>query len=871
MQKVTTYRAFASKNLYLLIIAAWVFTIAIVIDSYWSANSSAKTVQKKVTSYIHNAEADFAALLADTSVMDKIRNNNYNDQLLSSLTNKNYFLFFYSVDSSKEYNLVLWNTQTVLPSAGLQYLEGKAGFAQLQNGYYAWNSYQDKGLKAIALIPVKWNYIVTNEYLNNDFAIPGISKNYDIGFTKANGPSVESVTGQQLFYIEKKFNSGNEKNNPYSVWLSLIAALLVLLFVHQSATFLARQDFLKGLVFFIGLVFLLRLLSYFIPVPINFRQFEMFDPSIYGSNPVLRSLGDLLINALLFVWFVLFLRNSLPEQHTIKLPADTPVQKWLSLGAGSLLIVLAGFTATHIITSLVSDSQISFDVINFFSLNIYSVVGFVILCCIAISFYFFTQAIVYISAPLFPGKNLPLFLSVVVAGLLLLSFRVGRQSGVTEVYVLLWLLLYLYLLNNNFLNLLATHLVSSRLVFWLFFFSVFITTLIIKENSKKEMRNRQHYAEILATKADPSSETLINSMLTDFREDYLAENYEKFTSQNSNQSFKDSLVNGNFSGYTDRYDTKIFAFDATEQPLFNQDSTDYNELNTILNTQAKPTGIPNLFYYDVSFDKFSYISKKVLTEFSGKLLGYVFIIANPKKFKNELYPELFSRGQGNAIENSSLYAFAIYNKQKLISSHNDYPFATSLDKNQFPPQEFLQRKNSNYNELWYRSGPDRMIVIAKKDNIPIESITLFSYLFCSFLLLTFLFWLINILIISRFNLEKLRFFWQLSIRNQIHGTIIFISVLSFFVIGIATILFFINRYENNNREKLSRTIRIMENEVKSSIAAGWNSKDSLSPIDTPPQDIETIINKISEIHGSDVNLYDLAGNLEVSSLPLPLI
>src|SRR5690606_7802866 len=102
----------------------------------------------------------------------------------------------------------------------------------------------------------------------------------------------------------------------------------------------------------------------------------------------------------------------------------------------------------------------------------------------------------------------------------------------------------------------------------------------------------------------------------------------------------------------------------------------------------------------------------------------------------------------------------------------------------------------NHTELWYNPGGGRMVVIAKENSLSIESITLFSYLFCAFLLLTFLIWLMNTFLSSKFNLARARQLWQLSIRNQIHGTIIFICVLSFLVIGAATILFFISRYEN---------------------------------------------------------------------------
>ena len=125
-------------------------------------------------------------------------------------------------------------------------------------------------------------------------------------------------------------------------------------------------------------------------------------------------------------------------------------------------------------------------------------------------------------------------------------------------------------------------------------------------------------------------------------------------------------------------------------------------------------------------------------------------------------------------------------------------------------------------------GRGRVIAIVKERSRSIESITLFLS-FCSFRIVAAVFWFISTLVRSRFSLAK--FYWQLNIRNQIHGTIIFISALSFIIIGFATILFFVNRYEANNREKLSRTIHIMENELRNTFNAGWNMRDSLSHSD----------------------------------------
>ena len=854
-----------------MVIAAWCITISFIIDNYWSDNSSANSVKKSIEAYIHQQEKDFNATSADTALLHKLSTQNYEEHFLQGFTEKKYFFYLYKINESATYNAVFWNTQTVQPTDDLLYSSDSLGFVLLSNGYYVWRKATVPSGIAVALIPVKWNYFVTNDYLKNSFVIGEEIEHYynislDSGFAV-----VSSLSNTNLFYLSKEASIFIEKNNIVSVWLRIAAMICIFLLIHFCAVYMALHNRLwKAVLFLLVIVSGLRIISYYLPIPLNFRQFELFDPQIYGSNIVLRSLGDLLINSVLFVWIILFIRHYLYEKK-YRLAPKFHLVKWLLLIIITFALLGATFVCGRILRSMVSDSQISFDVINFFTLNMYSIVGFVVLCCIAIGYFLLGQILLFLLRQVFPQNLTPLYIAVAVAGLTLLTIGFNITIVDFELYLLIWLLLFLVLLSSDALNLLTSNISSSRLVFWLFFFSLSITAVIVQENNIKELRNRNHYAETLSNKADPASETLINTLLTDFRIEFLAANFDKLKNDSTNQVFKDSLVNGNFSGYTNKYETRIYSFDATERPLFNKDSVGFNELNTILNTQARPTGIPDLYYYDESYDRFSYITRKNVTDTSGTLLGYVFILARSKKYKSDApYPELFSRGNNLAIENSSVYAFAVYNNFQLVMNHNDYAFATKLTRQEIPKEEFELKKRKNFDELWYKAGPGNVVIIAKQDNFFIESITLFSYLFCAFLLVTGIFWLINMFIRSRLNKDKIQTYWQLSIRNQIHGTVIFISILSFVVIGVATILFFIRRYENNNRERLSRTIHVMENEVRNSLSELSVFEDVLKIYDEGfKEKLEQTINKISEIHAADINVYDLDGNLRVSSLPLP--
>jgi len=866
-----TFRRFFYKNSYLLITAAWLITISFIIDNYWSSNSSVSAVKKNIQHYVQQQEKDFDKLVADTAITNKIISKKYDDVLLRSLVEKKFYFYCFFKNDLGINNIVFWNTQIVQPTDTILRSADSTGSIQLQNGYYAWRKKTAHNNIFISLIPVKWNYVVANEYLKNTFVIGnGIENNYDIALNGSNN-AIQSISGNNLFYLQQKVATVIEKNNIVAAWLRIIAMIFVLLFLHFCATYIARNHRLwKAIVFLFGIVLLLRITSYYFPILLNFRQFDLFDPAVYGSNVVLRSLGDLLINAILSVWLLLFIHFHLKEKNVL-LPIKKEYIKWGMLVIVVALFLIATFSCGHILQSMVADSQISFDVINFFTLNIYSVIGFVVLCCIAISYFMFSQIMMYLLKPHFSKNFVVIYLAVAIGGLIYLTIGLALTASIFELFMLAWLLLYLFLLNTNYFTLIAYSISSAKLVFWLFFFSVTITSVILIENNKKELRNRKHYAEALSTKADPTSETLINTMLTDFKNDFLATNFERLKKPASNQFLKDSLVNGNFSGYTDKYETNIYTFDADEKSLFNQDSTGFNQLNMVLNTQARPTGVADLYYYDESYDRFSYISKKNIIDTAGKTLGYVFILANPKKNRPEaLYMELFSKGHNNAIENSTVYAFAVYNNLQLIDNHNDYAFATKLTGGDVPKEEFEIRKNKNYDELWYKAGPAKVVVIVKENNFLIESITLFSYLFCAFLLVTGIFYLLNIFVRSRLSKVRFKNYWQLSIRNQIHGTIIFISILSFLIIGIATILFFISRYQNNNRERLSRTIHVMENEVRTSLTDLAIFDDVIQVYDDQyKQKMEQLIAKIAEIHANDINLYDIDGNLRVSSLPFP--
>ena len=869
---------FFKRNGYLLVLSAWLFTLSFIIDNYWSRTSTIKTVQQTIQNNIIKKQRTSDALFGNKSLIKKIIKKDYNENEINNLVDKDYFIFIYEIVPFNKPQSVFWNTQVIAPDSTVFEAPDGTHFQHLANGWYVVNkkSYETSGgllYELVSLIPVKWSYYIQNKYLQNSFiAVKDIEQDYDISITPTN-VAVRDADGKKLFYLTQLKDKIISKDNIFSVWLKIFAGVIILFFIHKLAKFyFEKKGFWYSFSVLIIPVIVLRTVSYFLPIPLNFDQLTLFSPEIYGSNFIFHSLGDLLINSLLFIWIVLFIRFHYRFQYADYNFAGNNIKRYTAIGLISFFMIAITILCGNIVRSLVSDSQISFDVINFFTINnIYSVIGFIVLSCVA-SGYFFLIQILFNPLREIAGDNwFIVYISIALIGLVLITFGIYFPHVAFNLALLAWLLFFIFLLDKVFLTIQAYNLISSRFIFWVFFFSVSITAAIVIQNRKKELDQRKNFAENLANKADPAGERIISVVLTDFNNDALLGIFERFKDPYQNHFLKDSLINENFTGYLNKYDTRIYTFDKNENPLYNEDSTNYNALNAIIQTQGKPTLIKGLYYYDISYDRFNYITKKDVIDTSGENEGYIFIISTPKKYKSDaLYPELFSKGDINSIESSSVYAFAIYNNNKLSSSNNDYPFPTTIDPSSFTYNEFRIVNRDGYEELWYRANLDKVIVIARQDNFFIESITLFAYLFCSFLIVTVIFNLLNKLVGGKIQSGKFRPFWQFTIRNQVHGTIIAISIFSFLVIGITTILFFISRYHNNNREKLSRTIHVMENEIRNSIDTLSTNDIQLMDFDSAAEKkLDETVNTVAGIHVMDINLYDLDGNLKVSSLPLP--
>ncbi|RXK87101.1 sensor histidine kinase [Filimonas effusa] len=870
---IQTLKQAAYKNGYLLITAAWLYTISFIFTNYFTYSGSPEKVKSTLETYLRKQEDRFREIIQDTTTLNILYSPGAN-KLKQTLTKETLGIFTYVENETGKYKQVYWNSSLMSVNTEQLHLPDGVHTVSYQNGLFELlkHSFKKNGRNYvfIGLIPIHWDYFIENKYLRREFAnYPNIEKLYTIS-PDDTGIPVHNSANQTVFYLTQKDAVSFDQPDAFSIGLRVLAILFLMAFMNGLAIETAKQrGFWKGFIFLVGVVAIMRALTYKFPIPFAFRKLELFDPSIYASSALHPSLGDLLVNSILFFWIMIFFKSRFPPLQMIKPYVNRVKNSGRYIAIACLAIMpLITFQCTDLIRSLVADSKIPFDVTNVFNLSAYTFIGFVVLSFIMYAYFHVSQMLVIPSIQVNFGFYHRLTI-VAAAGLFILTFQIGTPAILVKVTVLIWLLLYITILEYRQKDLNEPLLQSGFFLFWFMFFAFSATIVIVTENRKVELEQRKRIADKLTYQTDPSGESLMNIAITNISNDFLVHNFDRLRSEYSNRFIKDSLINENFSGYLNKYDTRIYTYDSAFVPLYNDDSASYYMIRRTIEGEGKATSIPSLYYYENAQDLFSYIYEKLVMLPDSSTVGHVFIIAKPRRYKSEaIFPELFKQVKDVASDLNTNYAYAVYSKGKLINSLNDYGFSSVLAPADMPRLEYEERMKEHNSELWYNAGHSKVVVVVKKDNNFIETITLFAYLFCVFLAVVVIFHVASFMVSVRFKWKSIRRIFHFNIRTQIHTTIIFISVFSFVVIGIATISFFIVRFDRNNEERLTKAIQVMASEL-AAIRDRYIDDDlpTLSYVGAAGGDLERRIVEISEIHNVDLNVYDIEGNLTVSTQP----
>jgi signal transduction histidine kinase len=769
-----------------------------------------------------------------------------NEQLSENSIQNGISVFIFKNDT-----LIFWSDNKVQIDNIYNYDFGQKRILLLKNGWYEINKKEVGEIKILSLLLIKNEYGYENDYLTNDL----FNSESELGKTEISTNkrrhNIFNQNGQFLFSVKyQKINLPDDIDSIVVFILFLAGFIFFISFLYYLHLRIFKNSKNKNIaiVAFISEVLILRIVIFYLKIPDQLFASKIFSPFFYANSEFLPSFGDLLINVIvLLIFSIVVYRNVIVDIEKYK-KNNTIFSVIICLSI--LLTVIAFLGIAYLMRSLIVDSTISFDLNNIFSISFISIVGFVIISTLLLSFYFLTSNLINASY-----KNsfsliilivTVLFIAFIVA--IFLNNRIFLYINLATVvlYILgLWLLKDSKQVSKSI----------TRATYLIVLFSLFSTILLYKYNDFKENEKRKSLAQRLSSSNDFIAEYLYKGLEKKVLADKNLKHYLNDIEPDGNK-VTDYVTAKYFNGYWDKYKVQITLCRSndslTVQP--NNQSVNCNEFfSDLIKSIGRPTEDPNLSILNYETGGNSYIAGLKIKNDSLSHVS-LFIELNSKFIPKGLgYPELLIDKKIFINTDLSNYSYAKYKNSELIDAYGKY-FYGIKDEQNISNGENVSFYNSNgYNHLLYKIDDLNSIIISKKNGNVFEIVAVFSYLF-----FFYAFFVVLFIFISRIpRNERI----VLNFKNRLQISMISVIFLSFLLIGIATFFYIKKLNENKNNDALTEKTLSILTEIQGKIAEydGFNPEMN--------NYLSGLLIKFSNVFFTDINFYDTNGDLISSSRP----
>ncbi len=278
-------------------------------------------------SYLASAESEFLTLHKDNEFLKKLPGIFQSDQpdidLIRSIVKLDGKPFTLFILDNQE--LVFWSNDHVrMPdldqlSTGNPYYQDRNNFYRALYGQF---TKQDKTFKTVGLVPIRLGS-EPNPYEHIGRSIPA-----SITLSDQSGTPVMTSNGEEFLFINNPHTKPLSRNEVGILLLlyGLVAIALAALVQQISKLLIEKVGLWYGIAFFVITAAGIRFITYLLDFTQPFNALPIFNPSL--TAPAFHpSLGDLLINILIFLWITIFLIN----QISLRIPVRMKLSKQLML------------------------------------------------------------------------------------------------------------------------------------------------------------------------------------------------------------------------------------------------------------------------------------------------------------------------------------------------------------------------------------------------------------------------------------------------------------------------------------------------------------------------------------------------------------
>lgn len=863
-------KKFFAVNTKWLVFAVLFILIEGLISSRFRYQQAEEVYGVTIDRLILKKQKDFEAVRLDTAIMAKVRSGTFDAKLIAKLRSMKVMALRFE-DGQLKY----WTSVAIDESISSYQDSAGFGLAQIKRGWYLYDNVIEGRTSTMLCYPLYRQYQVSNnplldEGFNSDLPIRSKAE-----FTHhAEGPDDIRIGNNVLnhpHYVS--FKNPELPDSPFFLKVFLFFGIAFLsIFLFNSFEFLEHRYSFRWAWLFLAVCLLgLRGLTHWLDYPDFLHEYEWFHPDIYSLNVWVPSLGDLLVDTV-----ILFILTFSAFKGVLLVSRDSSRFNWDLLskrGVPTFLFTgMLAFTALllGVLQSLINDSSLNFDVTNILNSGILTGFGLLI-AAMLLTIHFLGVNILVITVQRTGLDNKALVSQFAISVFLFLGGY--WLSGLFEYVLTIQSISYLVAVYITY-QLVITQNYFQKTIAILFIVSVFASSLFYRTIHDKERKLREELAEKIFSPKDLSAESVFLDIETKLEYDAFIREY--FRSPVLQKSLLEKRIKQlYFTGYLSRFEMDIFDFDTLGNPFKEMNDYSYAYLEDVYNTRTQST-LSNHFYFvnDPSL-RFGYIAKyEVCTE--KATLGKLFILLKPKFIQDEkIFTELLS----NTDEQSEVlndYSYAIYQDGSLISQSGAFPYALNYSFDYAKSDHFTT--SEGYSHLLKAGDGGIMVVISKKRDSFIEPVTIFSFLFLTFSLFTFLVFAINTLFIwlrialARFGGKKrqlasfyswmgrflpYRKFRGLYFSTRIQLSMIGIVLIALLLTGYFTIQYITFKYSQRQNERL-------DSKVKSILSAIENER-RFGEMMSYNDELAAYLNQLAEFYNTDINLFNLEGQLLAST------
>lgn len=723
----------------------------------------------------------------------------------------------------------------------------------LQNGWFLPRTIEAGNEKIVGLLRIRYDYS-----LNNDIIKSGFAKEYRV--SEKVGLSTDPDASE--FHIHNKsgqflFSLLFPKNNPDSsfIYIPLLlwaGAFFILLLIILEVFRILRERNKCPIGFFVTLILFLALylLILWFGLPEVFMLTDFFSPYTFSLGWFIPGMGHLILlgiaGAFLAGIFYRFVPLAAPEKGRL-------LYSNLSLMFAAILILLVH----NIFTRMITSSNVNFQPYKVLELNIYSIMGFFsIFLLILVPVIFMMKFFRSIRESAYVSVYMCLIPAVILIGI----------AGPNDMYSVIAL--------DSFFIILAFILwisekykirVFSQTILFSIVFGLYALFFITKLTEKKISDNIKVQAVSFSTENDPTAEHLLLDIWPSISNDSLLAWMMKSGSFNVNKEDVDMITEylqeTYFTGYFSNFNLNLVFCRNDEALNLGPEDGIYDNCFRFFDERIKRNGqrlTGTEFYFIDNQGGRSYYLGRIFYKGEGDHLHGLFIeLYNDVNVFQPGYSSLLLDKKYHGYAGLKDYSFAKYINGELVLSSGEFPFDKTDAQYIEGISDYHIFRSEGFRHILYKNG-NSTVIISRPDLTFGDIIISFAYIFAFVLLMANLL----VMLIRPPGMKGMQMF---NFRQKLQFSYVAILLVSFILIGIVVAYLTITQYRQNHyenvREKLNSVYLELDNRLsmEKRLNSDWSSDDYSS--------LDELLISLSNSFNTDINLYDVNGNLIATSRP----